>query len=194
MVNRRLKQIVAIMIAVAFVGSIIFFIPQVPNSTPLSYEILTPNNLINSTSVFYSLSPARFSNINVSDLGGIAQTPVSSITASTNATNLLELTNFILSSANLSYVESGGRLICVTSKQFLRDLCNNATASWELFTITGTNSALPYTGYGSISPGNVSLSQIKLNSISSTTNFILIYYSGQTGSTNNSGSVPSFPG
>lgn len=195
MVNRKLKQIAALLIAIAFVGSIIFFIPQVPNSTPLSFEILAPNNLIKMNSSFYSFSPVKFSNVNVSILGGpLAQEPISNVLTSTNSTDLLELTNFILSNSNFSYIESNGRLICVKSKQLLVNLCNNATFSWELFSLTGSNSALPYSGIGSISPGNVSLSAIKLSSLLESTSFILIYYNGQGNvNTNNSG-IPKFPG
>lgn len=179
MVNRRLKQILAIIVALAFVGSILFFIPKVPNNSEVSYQILIPNSLINS-SYLDSFSSATFSNLNVSSLGGASGT-VDNVIADTNATNLLSLTNFVLNSSKLNYNESGGNIACVISTKFNQTLCNNDNYKWLLFSGTGSSVSLD---------SGAKLSSISLNSVQNGTNFILIYYNTQTSTSSKTNSTP----
>ncbi len=188
MVNRRIKQGLAIFVAVAFVLSIIFFIPHVPNDNLITYELLVPNNLIAPSSPYYSLAPATFSNQNVSSLGGFSETEVSEVVASTNATNLLQLTEFILKNDNIGFNTSNGFLTCIYSANFTRSICDNSTYSWYLFSGFGDSLSL---GYGN--SNNPALSSISLNSIEeSNFSFVLAYLNPNLNSanTNSSSGIP----
>ena len=183
MANKRVKQILAVFIAIAFVGSILFFIPKVPNNNQLSFEVLVPNVFIANSSRF-SFSTATFSNLNVSSLGGLSGT-VDNVIANTNSTTLLSLTNAVLNSSKFLYNESGGNLECVISPKFKQKLCNNQNYTWLLF--SGVGSIV------SIDAG-VKLSSISLSSVQNGTKFILIYYGNQqsTSNVNNTSNPPPF--
>ncbi len=188
--KRIVKQIVAILIAVGFVGSIVFFIPHVPNSTPVAYNILIPNNLLRPNSTFYSLAPVTLGNVNVSSIGGIGESTVSAVLTNTNSTNLLQLTEFLLSQDGFSYVQGNGRLVCVSSPQLVTEVCDNGTYDWTLFSGSGSASLGLYDN-----SLNASLSAITINSLSTNTSFFLVYYNptAATGTANNTG-IPKFTG
>ncbi len=184
MVNRRLKQGLAIFVAVAFVLSIIFFIPHVPNGNLVTYELLVPNSLIVPTSPFYSLAPKTFSNQNVSSLGGFFDTKVSEVVASTNATNLLQLTEYILKNNNIGFNSSNGLITCIYSTNFTKSICDNSTYSWYLFSGIGNSLSLGYGGFN-----NPSLASISLDSIYQTNlTFVLVYLNPNLNSVNTNSS------
>jgi hypothetical protein len=185
--KRIIKQIVAIAVAITFVASIMFFIPQMPNNNPLTYGVFIPTNLINITyrANFLSGEINNFSGVG----GGLASGSIANVIAGTNTTNFLSLVNFVLKGANLSYNESNGRVICINSKEFIRNICDNSTYDWLVFYGSSAGSFLPYD-----STGNISLSSIKLSSIQQNETLLLIYYNllGKMGTTG--GGIPRFPG
>ncbi|MCL5009631.1 MAG: hypothetical protein M1433_01465 [Candidatus Parvarchaeota archaeon] len=188
MVKRLIKQIVAIFIAIAFVASIMFFIPKVPNSTPFTYEILVPNNMINSSSPLLNRVPLTFSGQNMSAIGGVYYTPISDIISSTNATNLMQFTNAIVSQNNITYNESSGQLECLYSTQFLAPLCSNATYEWLVFYSSGDGFSL-YNGNGAPLLSSVNLKQLEGDNIT----MLLVYTSLNNGGANASSGIPLLP-
>jgi hypothetical protein len=169
MIRRLVKQILAIIIAVAFIASILYFIPKFPNENILSYSILVPDQFINASSTFYSTAPLTFSNQNFSSIGSVSQ-PISNIISSTNATNLLQLTNFFLSLNKIKSNESNGGVICLYSENFTKSLCDNANYSWLLFYGTGTQLSL-YQNSNSPSLSSITLNSIQNNNVT----FVLVY-------------------
>ena len=125
MVNRRIKQIISIVIAIAFVGSIFFFIPTTGNSTPLTYYILVPRVLVNSSSPLYSSQQVTLSNVNYSVISSFLSQPVSDLITFSNSSNMLGLTEAMLKSQNMSFNLSGGSINCVVSNDFIKPLCFN---------------------------------------------------------------------
>ena len=188
MVNRRIKQGLAIFVAVAFVLSIIFFIPHVPNDNPITYELLVPNSLIIPSSSFYSLAPETFSNQNVSSLGGFFKTAVSEVVASTNATNLLQVTEYILKEDGIGFNSSNGFITCIHSDNFTKSLCDNSTYGWYLFSGTSGSLSLGYSGSNDPSLSSISLDSIEENNLT----FVLAFLNPNLNSanTNSSSSIP----
>ena len=169
MIRRLVKQILAIVIAVAFIGSLLYFIPKFPNENILSYSILVPSRFINASSAFYSNTPLIFSNQNFSSIGSVSQA-ISNIISSTNATNLLQLTNFLLGLNKIKSNESNGEITCLYSENFTKSLCDNANYTWLLFYGIGTQLSLYQNS------NNPSLSSISLNSIQdNNVTFVLVY-------------------
>jgi hypothetical protein len=187
MVNRRIKQIVAIAIALGFAASIIFFIPRVPNATPFTYEILAPTALINHTSPLVGQVPLNFNGENVSSLGGVSYTPIDNIISSTNASNLMQFTGVLLNQSNITYTETNGALDCLNSKQFLSPMCSNSTYSWFLFYSDGQGFSL-YNGNGFPSLSSISLKSV----VGSNITMLLVYMNPGVGVTtsNSSGAPP----
>lgn len=190
MVNRRIKQIVALAIAIGFAASIVFFVPHVPNNSPFTYEILIPNNLINSSSSLYSHIPSVFYYQNVSVIQGASAAPISNIIAATNATDLMQFTSFILNQSNITYSQSSGALECMFSDQFLQPVCSNSTYEWLLFYSSGAGLTL-YKNQGTPSLSSINLKSIEGNNITMVLAYIDI--NGGSASTNSSG-IPPFPG
>ena len=170
MVNRRLKQIVALLIIIGFAGSIFFFLPKTPNNTPVSYYIIVPQPLINKTlQTDYSTLSINSGQVD-SVIGQAPGVQVSTLVSIDNITNMLQFTESMLKSVNMSYTVSGGSISCVSSPIFTKDLCANASLSqsWVLFKEGAGGKLIAQT---------VPLSSIALNSIYSNTTFILAFFS-----------------
>ncbi len=189
MVNRRIKQIVAIAIAVGFAASIMLFIPRVPNSTPFTYEILAPTTMINQTSLSLGQVSINFNGENVSSLGGVSYTPIGNIISSTNASNLMQFTGVLLNQSGITYTEAKGTLDCMYSNQFLSPICDNSTYSWFLFYSNGQGFSL-YQGNGVPSLSSISLKSI----VGSNITMLLVYMNPGAGvTTSNSSGYPYLP-
>ncbi len=187
MVKRIFKQVAAIAIAIAFVASIIFFVPNVGNTTQLSYEIIAPTSFINPNSSFYGNSAGFNLTSNVSMISYVAPVQVSSLTSGSKVSNMLQLTEAVLKSENISINYTNGVIDCMSSSKFASDMCANQNYTWLLFvSVNGGRLSLYNNEY---SP---SLSKIDLNSlIANTVQFVLAYQSLQSSSS--SGGAPLLP-
>ncbi len=177
MVNVRLKQAVALFIAIAFVSSIFFFFPHVSSSAPVTYYIIVPSNFLLSNSSYLGNSLSIQKGVTDDIISFSQAVPVSTLVAD-NLSNMLEFTESMLSSENISYNTSNGNLLCISSpKQFNSSLCANASESksWGLFSV-GSN--------GVLSSQQIPLSDIKLSSIDSNTTYILAFFAPVTNSSN----------
>jgi hypothetical protein len=168
MLKRLLKQVLAILIGLAFVGSLFVFIPHTPNNDILSYEVLVPQSLVQSGSQFSTVGGGNSSSPAYSLVAGFQQVPVSNVIESTNASNLLNLAVTLLQQENISSTTSGGSISCIASKNFTTSLCNNADYSWVLFTSLNG---------GNLSEDKATLSSVNINNVQDQTAFFLIYQS-----------------
>ncbi len=176
MVNRRLKQIFAAAVGIVFVVSIMygFASMNVGNPTQLAYEIIIPQSLVKPTSSLYTtglVSNSSSTGQNLTLIGSVAYTPISSL----NATTIGGLTNDILRANNMSASISGGQLTCIYSSQFTGQICDNTTTNSYWYLYLGLNGATP-TLYSTnpLAPMNVKLSSV----IGSTAFFVLQYQLG----------------
>lgn len=162
MVNTRLKQALALFIAIAFVSSIFFFFPHVSSTSPILYYIVVPSAALNSTASSLG-SISIQSGVSNSVIASSGSVPISNLLAS-NISNMLSFTESILTQYNMSYNVSNGNIQCVSSSEFVSPLCANPSANtaWALFSL-GSNNAL--------NPEQVSLSSINLNSVSYNSTF-----------------------
>ncbi|MCL4398198.1 MAG: hypothetical protein M1322_02570 [Candidatus Parvarchaeota archaeon] len=180
MVNVRLKQAAALFIAIAFVSSIFFFFPHVSSTSPITYYIavptpaLRPNSTLNGNVI--DLQPGYSETI----ISSVVSVPVSNLIAS-NISNMLNLTESILSQGNITYNVSNGNIQCIFSDQFVYPLCANLfNGSWNLFYV-GSN--------GKLSPIQEPISHTNLNSITSNSTYLLAFFE-VLNSSNNSNSIP----
>lgn len=175
MVNIRLKQAAALFIAIAFVSSIFFFFPHVSSSAPVSYYIVVPTNLLSPNSTYLGNSITIQQGVPDSIIAFSSDIPVSTLLAD-NISNMLELTENMLQSENISYNVSNGDLACIFSKQFIGPMCANASegTSWFLIQQGSNTPLIPY--------------NIKVNSIDSNSTFILAFFTSSNSS--NSSSIP----
>ncbi len=174
MVNTRLKQAVALFIAIAFVSSIFFFFPHVSSTSPITYDIVVPSSALTANaSPLGTLEKGEDSIIASS-----GSVPVSDLLAS-NISDMLEFTQSMLKQYNFSYnTTASGNIQCVSSKELVSPLCANPAlgSSWTIFSV-GSN--------GDLNPEQVSLSNINLNSVNYNTTFVLMFF-GQVNSSNSS--------
>ena len=189
MVNRRVKQVISIVIAVAFVASIFFFIPSTGNNTPMTYYIIVPRTLINSDSPLYSGSQITLGNVNYSVIGSFISQPISTLITFSNSSDMLGLTEAMLKSQNVSFNVSGGYINCVSSPQFLRPLCfniNNRGPSQQTFWV------LLALSNGKTSPVYTPLSSVNLRSLyGQNVTYLLEYFvPANQSSSSSSTSVP----
>jgi hypothetical protein len=176
MVNTRLKQAVALFIAIAFVSSIFFFFPHVSSTAPVSYYIVVPSSMLSPNSS-YAANPIQVQR-GVSDdiIAFSSAVPVSNLIAD-NISNMLEFTESMLNQENISYNISNGNIQCLSSKQFTKPLCANASDGTSWFLIRdGSNTPLI--------PSNV-----KLSSINSNSTFTLVFFTSGN-SSNSSTTIP----
>ncbi len=171
MVNRRLKQFVAIFVAVAFVASIFLFIPKQLNNNTFSEYILVPTSLVQNQTAF---SPY---NSNLSIISFVSPSIIGNLVANSNLTNLAGVTSSMLSAAKLNYTLSNATICIQKGTYFAENLCDNSNYTWVMLeNVTGTIQQLT-------SP----LSSVDLNSLSSPSNyFYLIYEPKQTTTASNS--------
>ncbi len=182
MVKKIIKQIVAIAVAIAFVGSIFLFIPKASNNNQITFYIIVPQALVKNGSLFQSANGSVFI------AAPLQAMPVSSIIQGTNATNMLSLTEYLLStSANITFFNvSGGNIDCINSPFFVQELCYNGStgAGWQLYesdngqTLYATSKAL---------------SSILLNNIYNTETLFVLQYNSPSGVSNGSGNTPPPP-
>lgn len=182
MVNRRLKQIVALLIIIGFAGSIFFFLPKTPNNSPITYYILVPQSLVNSSSPLYA-DTLKLGSQTYSVVGEALAVPSSTLTSIDNVSNALQLAESLLSSENFSYTTSNGVIDCVSSPNLLKTLCSNAplSESWALLKAGQS---------GALIPQNVPLDSISLSSVYGNTTFVLGYFIGNSSSTSQNQSTP----
>jgi hypothetical protein len=180
MVNQRLKQAAALFIAIAFVSSIFFFFPHIPNNSSVTYYIVVPASSLKSnyTSSFGTISVQK----GVSDsIIALSQgVPISNLLTS-NISTMLSFTESVFAQENISYNISGGSIECAFSKEFISPLCADPVnnTAWGMFS-EGSN--------GQLSPVQEALSGVSLKSISSNSTFILVFFSNSNLSS--SSSVP----
>jgi len=160
MVPRILKQIVAILVAVAFIASLFFFIPKQANSNNVSLIVLVPTQLLRNQTTFNEYN-SNFSII-------AEQSPIQiSVLSAENITSLLNLTTTLFKFSNISYSVSNGHICLPSSTLFLKNLCNGRNSFWLVY--ESENGQTP-------TLLNESLSGIELNSLYSPQNeFILVY-------------------
>ncbi len=185
MVNRRLKQIVALLIIIGFAGSIFFFLPKTPNDSPITYYILVPQSFVNSNSSFYADTLNIGTGQTYSVIGEALAVPSSTLTSVDNISNALQLAESLLSSGNFSYTVSNGAINCISSPNLLKTLCSNASLSESWALLEAGQS-------GVLSTQNVPLNSISLGSIYGNATFILGYFTGNSSSTSQNKSVPTF--
>jgi hypothetical protein len=179
MVNIRLKQAAALFIAVVFVLSIftfVLFFPHVSSSAPVSYYIVVPTSLLTPNSTYLGNSITIQQGVPDSIISFSSGTPVSTLVAD-NISNMLQLTESMLQSENISYNVSNGDIQCISSKQFITSLCANASegTSWFLIQDGSNTPLIPY--------------NIKINSIDSNVTFILAFFTSSN-SSNSSSTIP----
>ena len=168
MVNRRLKQFVAIFVAVAFVASIFIFIPKQPNNNTFAEYILVPTSLVQNQTAFSPYSS------NLSIISFISPSVIGNLVANANLTDLASVTSSMLSAARLNYTLSNNTLCIQKGTYFAENLCDNLNYTWVML----ENSS------GSFGQVTSPFSSIKLNSLSASFNyFYLIYEPVQTTST-----------
>ncbi|MGC8516880.1 MAG: hypothetical protein ACP5MT_03240 [Candidatus Acidifodinimicrobium sp.] len=171
MVNRRLKQFVAIFVAVAFVASIFLFIPKQLNNNTFSEYILVPTSLVQNQTAF---SPY---NSNLSVIGFVPPSIIGNLVVNSNLTNLAGVTSSMLSAVKLNYTLSNATICIQKGTYFTENLCDNSNYTWVMLeNVSGTIQQLT-------SP----LSSVDLNGLSSPSNyFYLIYEPKQTATASNS--------
>lgn len=177
MVNVRLKQAIALFIAIAFVSSIFFFFPHVSSTSPVTYYILVPSAALRANaSSFGTLSVERGVSDDIIAFSG--SVPVSNLIAS-NISNMLSFTESMLKQENISYNLSAGNIQCAFSKEFVEPLCADPynNTAWTVFSVGP---------HGSLNPVQKSLSSINLNSINYNSTFILAFFGFQNSSNSNS--------
>jgi len=176
MVNVRLKQALALFIAIAFVSSIFFFFPHVSSTAPVSYYIVVPSNLLSQNSSYLGNPIQVQQGVSDNIIAFSPAVPVSTLTAD-NISNMLEFTESMLSQENISYNVSNGDIQCIFSKQFIEPLCANASegTSWFLIQEGSNTPLLP--------------ADVKLSSINSNSTFILAFFTS-INSSSNSTTIP----
>ncbi len=150
----------AILVALAFIASLFFFIPKQPNPNSVSEIILVPSNLV--------LNSTRFNQYN-SNLSLIAGSPSLQIgLLSRNITSLANLTGALLKSAGINFTMYNGNLCIESGSIFSKDLCDSKNSTWILL--------VSYNGGSNFTQLNQPLSSIDLNSLYYPQNeFILVY-------------------
>ncbi|MCL4396814.1 hypothetical protein M1494_00500 [Candidatus Parvarchaeota archaeon] len=163
MVNVRLKQALALFIAIAFVSSIFFFFPHVSSTAPVSYYIVVPSDVLSPNSSYIGNPIQVQQGVSDNIIAYSSAVPVSTLSAD-NISNMLEFTESMLSQENISYNLSNGNIQCLFSKQFTQPLCANASegTSWFLIQDGSNTPLLP--------------SSVKLSSINSNSTFILVFF------------------
>ena len=176
MVNLRLKQAVALFIAIAFVSSIFFFFPHVSSTAPITYYIAVPSSMLSPNSS-YAGNPIQLQQgVPGNIIAYSSAVPVSTLVAE-NISNMLEFTENMLKIENISYNISNGNIQCLFSKQFAKPLCANPSegTSWFLIQLGSNTPLLP--------------SNVQVTSINSNSTFILEFFTSGN-SSNNSGIIP----
>lgn len=178
MVNTRLKQALALFIAIAFVSSIFFFFPHVSSTSPVTYYIAVPSVVLSSNAS--SLDTVNLGAGPYSIISSSGSVPISNLIAS-NISNMLSFTESMLNQSNISYNVSNGNIQCISSKEFVYPLCANPSnnTAWNIFSVASNGSLI-------LKP--IPLSNINLNSISYNSTFILAFFGVTT--QNSSSTVP----
>ena len=176
MVNVRLKQALALFIAIAFVSSIFFFFPHVSSTAPVSYYIVVPSSVLTSNSSYLGNPISVQQGVPDNIIAFSSAVPVSTLSAD-NISTMLEFTESMLTQQNISYNVSNGNIQCLFSKQFVQPLCANASegTSWFLIQEGSNTPLLP--------------SDVKLSSINSNSTFILVFFTSGN-SSNSSTTIP----
>ncbi len=184
MVKRIVKQVAALLIAIAFISSIFFFLPHTGSTAVVSYDVLVPTTELNAN------ASTIFSTVHIGNgqtYSLVAGTSAASVQVlvSSNITNLLNLTEAVLNQQNITYNVSGGDIFCMSSRYFIGNLCTNYSESeaWGLLS-AGSN--------GRLSTDSSVLSSINLNDLYDNTTFLLVYFISNTSGTTNS-SLPPLP-
>ncbi len=176
MVNVRLKQALALFIAIAFVSSIFFFFPHVSSTAPITYAIAVPASVLNPNSSYLGNPISVQSGVSDDLIAYSSAVPVSNLIAD-NISNMLQLTESMLTQENITYNISNGNIQCMFSKQFTGPLCANPSegTSWFLIQDGSNTPLLP--------------SDVKFSSIDSNSTFILVFFTSGN-SSNNSTTIP----
>ncbi|MDP8012916.1 MAG: hypothetical protein RAK22_02330, partial [Nanoarchaeota archaeon] len=126
MVPRLLKQIAAILIAIAFIASLFFFIPKQANSNNVSLIVLVPTQLLRNQTTFNQYN-SNFSII-------AEQSPIQiSVLSAENITSLLNLTTTLFKFSNISYSVSNGQICLPASTLFLKNICDTKNSFWLVY-------------------------------------------------------------
>lgn len=161
MVPRIVKQIVAVLIALAFIASLFFFIPKQSNTNDVTLFVLVPANLMQ--------NPTAFNTYGTTNYSIIAEEPpvqIANLVAS-NVTTLLNLTTGVLKFSNISYSVQNGQLCLPASGLFKQNLCDSLNASWTIYqSSNGQNFTIL----------NENLSNIKLGSLYYSQNYFILLY------------------
>lgn len=176
MVNIRLKQALALFVAVSFVSSMFFFFPHFSNVTPITYYIVVPSNLLEPNSSYLG-NPLQIQKGVTYDIISFSQAvPVSTLEAD-NISNMLDFAGSMLSNENISYNVSNGNLQCLFSRQFVSPLCADLSngSSWGLFSVASN---------GNLVPEQIAPEYIKIGSIDSNSTFILAFFAPSNASSN----------
>ena len=171
MVNIRLKQALALFIAIAFVSSIFFFFPHVSSTAPITYFIAVPASVLSPNSSYIGNQISVQQGVPDDMIAYSSAVPVSNLIAD-NISNMLQFTESLLNQENISYNISNGNIQCLFSKQFTEQLCANPSngTSWFLIQEGSNTPLLP--------------SDVKLSSIDSNFTFILVFFTSGNSSSN----------